>query len=172
MNQREFQAGDAVVYAAEGVCTVEEIQQREFRGTSTSYYVLQPVFRNGTRLFVPTENEMLQKRLHPVLKKEQIDEMIACFPECEPHWIERENDRKEHYRQIMTAGDRERIAQMIKTLYLHRCACEEKGRRLHSCDERFFKDAERWLYDEFAYVLGIDRGDVVSMIEEKLKADE
>ena len=42
MNQREFQAGDAVVYAAEGVCTVEEIQQREFRGTSTSYYVLQP----------------------------------------------------------------------------------------------------------------------------------
>ena len=123
MNQREFQTGDAVVYAAEGVCTVEEIQQREFRGTSTSYYVLQPVFRNGTRLFVPTENETLQKRLHPVLKKEQIDEMIARFPECEPHWIERENDRKEYDRQIMTAGDRERIAQMIKTLYLHHCAC-------------------------------------------------
>ena len=61
MNQREFQTGDAVVYAAEGVCTVEEIQQRELRGTSTSYYVLQPVFRNGTRLFVPTENETLQK---------------------------------------------------------------------------------------------------------------
>lgn len=42
---------------------------------------------------------------------------------------------------------------MIKAIYLHKQELEANKKRLHVSDDRFFKDAEQLLYNEFQYVL-------------------
>ena len=48
---------------------------------------------------------------------------------------------------------------MIKAIYAHKLQREAEGKRLHLSDERFFKDAEQLLYNEFQYVLDISSKD-------------
>ena len=44
---------------------------------------------------------------------------------------------------------------MIKAIYAHKKEREAEGKRLHMSDERFLKDAEQILYNEFQYVLNM-----------------
>ena len=48
------------------------------------------------------------------------------------------------------------LIRMIKSIYLHKQQREAAGKRLHVTDERFFKDAEQILYNEFQYVLKLN----------------
>ena len=49
----------------------------------------------------------------------------------------------------------------IKTIYAHKKEREAAGKRLHTMDENFFKDAERILYNEFQYVLQLSGKDAL-----------
>ena len=46
---------------------------------------------------------------------------------------------------------------MIKAIYAQKKEREAAGRHLRMTDDRFFKDAEQILYDEFQYVLQMQR---------------
>lgn len=46
------------------------------------------------------------------------------------------------------------------------------GKKLHACDERFFRDAEKMLYEEFAAALNIDKEGVLPFILSKIKKEE
>ena len=43
------------------------------------------------------------------------------------------------------------------------------GKHLRAADERFFKEAERMLYDEFALVLGMEPEEVLPFILERIQ---
>ena len=58
---------------------------------------------------------------------------------------------------------------MIKAIYLQKKKREEEGKRLHISDDRFFKEAERILYDEFQYVLNIKKEELLPLIFSKIK---
>ena len=59
---------------------------------------------------------------------------------------------------------------MIKAIYAHKKAREAEGKRLHMADERFFKDAEQILYNEFQYVLDLkDREELMQYIVARLE---
>ena len=66
---------------------------------------------------------------------------------------------------------------MIFTFYLlgvnfilwHHQKLKERGKKLHACDEQYYKDAEKIIYDEFAYVLDINRLDVKDFITNELE---
>ena len=64
----------------------------------------------------------------------------------------------------METGDRKELVKMIKTLYLYRQKQQAAGKKIHVCDEHFLKEAERILYDEFAFVLRIDREKILDYI--------
>lgn len=61
---------------------------------------------------------------------------------------------------------------MIKTLRLRRKALSACGKKLRVTDEAALTSAEKVLYDEFAYALGIARDEVTSYIEAKRAAAE
>ena len=63
------------------------------------------------------------------------------------------SERAELYSQVLESGDRKRLAQLVRTLYLRQKHLIAKGRHLHSLDERFLKNAENLLFDEFSAVL-------------------
>ena len=87
-------------------------------------------------------------------------------------WIEDEKERKVVYKEILERGDRKELVGMIKALHLHEQKQKEKGRKLHMADERFFKTAEKVLYDEFALVLNIQPEQVLPFIMQQIHLEE
>ncbi|MGN0625751.1 MAG: hypothetical protein ACI4I8_05750, partial [Oscillospiraceae bacterium] len=76
------------------------------------------------------------------------------------------------YQQILSGGDRTELIKMIKALYFHQKEQQKNGKRLHIPDERFLKDAENMLYEEFAYVLKIRKEQVLPFIMEQVQIAE
>jgi len=163
-----FEINDIILYGNDGVCTLTDIVSKDINGKQADYYALCPVYDGSATIFVPIDNEKLTSRMRKVISKDEINKLIRSMPEEETIWIENESERKEKYKAIIAAGDRKKLVQIIKTLYLHQNNQKAKGRKLHLCDERFLKDAEKILYDEFALVLGIERSQVLPFIMQQV----
>lgn len=167
-----YNVNDTILYGTHGVCRIEEITEKEFMGSKREYYVLKPLSDPAGTLFVPVGSEKAESKMRRILSEEEIYELIRTMPYEEANWIERENERKEEYRRIIAGGDRSELIRMIKALYFHKKKREEEGKRLYLSDERFFHEAERILYDEFQYVLNIEREELLPLIFEQIQAGE
>ena len=167
-----FQVNDVIMYGAHGVCKIVGTEEKLISGVKKSYYVLKPVGDQGSTIFAPTDNEIVLKKMRRLLSKDEIHKLIDSMGAENPQWIANENERKELYRNILTKGDHLELIQMIKAIYAHKQAREAEGKRLHMSDERFFKDAEQILYNEFQYVLDIrSKNDLLTYIFERLEKD-
>jgi len=160
----KYKVNDTVLYGADGVCRITEISEKEMAGVVREYYILQPISRPSSVIYVPTNNERLCAKLKSVLTKNEIQKLINDMPTIGTMWIENENERKLKYKEILQSGDRSAIVSMIKTLSDHQKKVKENGRKMHVCDEKFMKNAEKILYDEFAHVLGIESSQVIEYI--------
>ena len=90
------------------------------------------------------------------------------MPDENSIWIEDESIRREEYRKILRSGDRHELVKLIKTLWIHQKNCRERKKKLHIADENFLRSAENMLYDEFAYVLGITKDEVLPYIRQHI----
>lgn len=169
MQDKRYAAGDTVVYAAQGVCRVEGIEQKDFGGASVEYYVLKPVEAPHSTVYVPVGNPALTGKMRRVLSPEEVRELIQAMPQEPSAWVEDENARKETYRRILSQGDQRELIRAIKAVYLHQKSLREQGKKLHVADERFFKEAEKILYSEFALVLHLQPDQVLPFIARQIE---
>ena len=163
-----FEKGHVFVYGASGVCRVEEICVRDYGAGKKEYYTLQPVFDLRSNLSVPVDSPVFSSHARELLTKEEVEEIILSFHETESEWIRNDKERMETFRNLLEGGTRKDIAALIHTLYLHKIELAEKGKKLRSSDETIMQRAEKLLFGEFAWVLGIDPKEVVPYIKEKL----
>lgn len=164
-----YQVGETVFYGTEGVCRVEEIRQMRVNRENTEYYVLRPIYREGSTVFVPVKNELLVSRMRPLLTAEQIDKMIDEVNEADEDWIDDASERKAAFQQILLSADRRDLLSMVRRLHLRRQNLETVGKRLRTNDEQMLRDAEKLLADEFSVVLNVKPREVPAYIVNKLK---
>lgn len=165
-----FQVNDAVIYGVQGVCKIVGTEEKSVNGKKKVYFVLKPVNDKGATIFAPVDNPLVLSKMRRLLTKEQIHTLIDSMSKENAVWIENENERKERYKNILAKGDPLELIQMIKAIYTHKTQREAEGKRLHMSDERFFKDAEQILHNEFQYVLDIkSKDDLMRYIFERLK---
>lgn len=167
-----YQLNDTILYGGHGVCKIADITKKALGGTMTDYYVLKPVYHESSTIYVPMKNKTLTEKMRRVLSADEVYRLISAMPFEDSIWVEDENERKERYREILAHGDRLELMRMIKTLYMRQGQQQEKGRRLHISDERFFKEAEKLLYDEFALVLNLKPEQVLPFILAQIEVDE
>lgn len=167
-----YSVNDTILYGSHGVCRITGIEEKNFSGNLVKYYVLCPVYSENSTIYVPVDNEKLAGKMRRVLTPEEIYQIIRVMPQEESFWIEEENERKEKYKEILARGDRLELVKMIKALYYHQQEQHAKGRRLHTADEHFFREAEKLLYDEFALVLHIKPEQVLPFIMEQVEIQE
>ena len=148
-----FHVNDVILYSSQGVCEIVAIEEKVINGIKKTYYVLKSVSENGATIFAPTDNEIVQKKMRKLLSEAEIHALIDSMPNEKPVWIANEAERRECYKNILASGDHLELIKMIKAIYLHKQELEANKKRLHVSDERFFKDAEQMLYNEFQYVL-------------------
>lgn len=151
-----FQVNDVITYGAQGVCKIIGTEEKMMGGKKRNYFVLQPVREKSATIFVPMDNMLALNKMHRLLTKAQVYKLIDFMRTEDTAWEENENARRELYKSILAKGDHGELIRMIKSLYIQKKAREAAGKRLHMSDERYFKDAEQILYNEFQYVLGFD----------------
>lgn len=159
-----LKVNDTVLYGMNGVCKVVEKTQKDFYGKCDEYYVLKPLHNKKSTIYIPVDCEKAKEKMYPVLSIEEIYELVNSMPEQNTIWISNEEKRKKEYQKILTSGDRLQLIQLIRALYLHEQERKNEGKRLYVTDERFMRDAEKILYDEFSHVLDIKPDQVLPFI--------
>ena len=163
-----FRVNDTIMYGTHGICKITDITEKDFMGTKKEYYVLKPMNDVAATLFAPVNNPKIEGKMRRILSEQEIYQLIESMPKEEAVWIDKENERKEQYKRIIAKGNHVELIKMIKALYLHKLKREAEGKHLYLSDERFFKEAERILYDEFQYVLNVKREELLPLIFQKI----
>lgn len=164
-----FQINDVVVYGTQGVCRIVGIDEQRMNGILKTYFVLKPQDGRGGTYFVPTWNEKALAKMRKVMTKAEVDALIDSMQNKTPAWIAGENERKEAYKKILASGDQAAMISMIQAIYLHKKEREAEGKRLHMSDEYFLKNAEQLLYNEWQYVLNVDKAGLMTYIFERIE---
>lgn len=159
-----YKSGDIIVYTTYGICRVDAITERMFNNELKQYYILKPLNDPKASLQIQTDNPITIAKIRDVLSADEAMDLIHQIPFIEPYWIENENERKRHFSDILRTGKRTEIIGIIKSVFEHSKGLKDKGRKLHACDEQYYKDAEKLIYEELSYVLGIERKDIVDFI--------
>jgi CarD family transcriptional regulator len=167
-----FKENDVVVYGSQGVCQIIGFEDKKVDGALKSYFVLKPKGGTGTIFYMPTWNEKAWGKMRKVMTKKDVDTLIDSMPRTAPTWIEKESDRKEAYRNILASGNQASIISMIQALFIHKKEREAEGKRLHMSDEHFLKDAEQILYNEWQYVLNLDKDGLMDYILSRLDRNQ
>lgn len=168
-----FQVNDVIVYGAQGVCKIAGIEEKAVNGVKRQYFVLKPVNDRAATIFAPTDNIHVLKKMRKLLTAEQIHALIDSMADGEATWIEDEAERRKVYKEIISGGDHRELIRLIKAIYAHKTQREAQGKRLHMSDERFFKDAEQILYNEFQYVLQLSsKDDLMTYILSRIQTNK
>lgn len=155
-----YNKGDQVIYGIHGVCSILDLEIRTVDRKKIEYFVLEPVEQPGSRYFVPTQNQAAVAKLRPILTRQELDALLSSEDADQDAWIADENQRKQHYRELINSGDRAALIAMVRTLHRQRSSQIAAGKKFHLCDENFLKDAEKLLSTEFALVLNIRPNEV------------
>ena len=166
-----FEPNDVVVYGTQGICRIVGFDEQKIDGVSKRYFVLKPKDGKQTTFYVPTWNEKALAKMRKVMSREEINALIDSMPGKTPAWIENESARKETYKTILSGGDQAAILSMVQALFLHKKEREAEGKRLHMSDEHFMKDAEQLLYNEWQYVLNVDRAGLMDYILQRIEGN-
>ena len=76
-----FQKNDIVLYPPHGVCKIENLTDLCFRGVMRDYYILRPLRNSSAVIFVPADNESLLTRMHAILTRADLEDLMRSF--CE-----------------------------------------------------------------------------------------
>ena len=164
-----FQVGDQVIYGIHGVCRITQVEERTIDRKKIHYFVLEPTEQPGAKFYVPMHNEAALSKLRHIISREALDTLLESDEVQQDAWIQDENQRKQHYRDLINSGDRMALVRMVRTLHQHRKAQSAAGRKFHLCDENFLRDAEKLLGSEFALVLRMPQEEVGSYVRGVLK---
>ena len=78
-----YEKNDKLLYATDGICTVDDIAERTYNGITELYYILTPMSKRGSKIMIPTSNELLVSRMRKLLTRDEvlrlIDHIELCF---------------------------------------------------------------------------------------------
>ncbi len=166
-----YNVNQIVSYGPQGIYRIGDIAEKNLTGKKVKYYILKSVKGNNSTIYVPVDNEALVGKMRPALSTDEVYRLINEMPDDELEWIENDDERKTQFKAIISESAPEKLAQLIKTIYLHQKELSETGKKLHIADDRFFREAERILYDEFSLALDVKSDSIPSFIKAKIGED-
>ena len=158
-----FCVGQTVLYGSNGVCMVDDVTEKRIGKTKMQYYVLKPLCNNTSTLFVPTANQQLVSKMRRILTEDEAEAILRDLPPC-GDWNDNKQERSELFRAIITEGSCVELIRLIRLVRTHEQEQLAGGKRLHITDERFLKEAEKMVCEEFSLVLHISRDEVLERI--------
>jgi len=156
--------GDYVVYKRD-VCKVIEIRKNYFHGMD--YYILVPIMDTSLKIQIPVDNQ--NEYMRDLISKDTVEKIVREIPSIEKIQT---NDKfiENEYRTLIGSGRHEDLIKIIKTTYLRNKERLENNKRIGEKDNHYFELAERYLYQEFAVVLGLSYDETKKYVIEKVSS--
>lgn len=164
-----YSAGDYVIYGIHGVCRVAGFEKQLVNRKMTRYMVLEPMNNTESRYFLPVDSPAAMAKLKDVLPAPELQALLASDEIRRDGWIQDENQRKQHYRDMIGGGDRVSILRTVYALYRYRQEQTVAGRKFHLSDENFLRDAEKLLASEIALVMDKTPEEARDYLREQLR---
>ena len=155
-----YNVNDMVVYGNQGVCEIINIGTLSMSmvDRKKQYYTLRPIYQRDASVYVPVDN--VTAVIRPVISKKDAERLIKKIPDIDYAWIVNEQERETQYKSALKTCDCEELVKIIKTLNKRKKSRQDAGKKVTVVDERYFRQAENQLFEELAYALGMDKGDV------------
>lgn len=151
--------GTYVIHEKYGICLVMEIQKNMKVGTKRSdYFVLKPVYNPSSSVYIPLTNKTAEEKLKALPTAEEILKLLESGNKLE--WLEDGKTRSDLFEKILSDGDRKKILEMIKCIEEKKKELAEQAKKLRIADETALKTAEKIIYEEFSFILGIPKENV------------
>lgn len=166
------EVNEIVRYGAQGICRIQQIEEKSIGASRRLYYVLKPVYHEDSTIFVPVDNPALTGKMHRLLRAQEVLQLLSGLAGDDGLWVEDEAQRREAYEQILRSGDRVGMARLIRALSLQKARLGAQRKKLHAAEETILKEAERELNEEFAYVLGLSLEETPAFIRNLIETDE
>ena len=163
-----FNIGDTVMYRSEGACKISEITEKSFSGKTSKYYVLRPIYKETSRVYVPVDNEILTSKMKKILSEQDIEAVLQELSHFDGIWISDADERKQYYSDIKARGDRAKILSAVIEIKKRQIPADKNAKKPHIFDLSFMRENEKTLCEEFALVLGIKPSEVWDHIEKRL----
>ena len=158
-----FKVGDYVVKPNTGICKIEDIVFMSLTGKEKKqYYMLLPIDNERAKLYVNVGAD--RTRLRPIMTKEESEDFIKKIADIEAIWVPNDKLREQQYKEAFKTNEPESLVAIIKNLHNRTQLRIAQGKKITSTDEKYFKNAEKALYSELAFSLGVEQKDVVDII--------
>lgn len=163
-----LQKNEIIFYPTYGVCRISDISEQAIGPDLIECYHIRPLYDTNCSVLVPTGSKQASSRIHRVLTRRELSDLVLAMPSQSTIWVENAAARKKRYEEILESGDRGELLRLAKTLYLRRQTLKEQGKRLTAADEQCLQTAERMLHEEISYVMQIRRDQALAFILESV----
>lgn len=159
--------GECVLYRGYGICRICEVSPLNFGDGVVDYYVLRSVYDESAVAYVPVSSPLVEQMRH-VLSDNEIDTVIDSAAGSGNRWINDGKLRAATFGKLIDGGNRSDILWVVISLCDYRTELASQRKKLYAMDEKLLATALRMIKEEFAFVLGIDREEVVPYITNRL----
>lgn len=139
-----YKEGDYVVYRRD-LCKIKRVDDL--------YYNLSPLTDDSLSIKVLKDNKNNYLRLP--ISRDEADLLIKKIPEIEPLQLQ-DKLLENEYKNLLRTNEHEDLIKIIKTTYIRNEFRRKQGKKASDKDLIYFNMAEKLLYTELAYSLGID----------------
>lgn len=163
-----FAVGEKVVYGTEGVFTVSEYAASPVdKNDKRIFYVLRPMHGPESNvIYTPAEGGRVSMRA--IMCREDALALIERMPTIETLTVDKEKNRRDRYREIMTDACGDDYVSIIKTIYSRRMEFMKLKKRLSEADTEYERRAKFCLYGELSAALELPFDEVEPFIADKL----
>ncbi len=171
-----FSKHEYVIYASEGVCLVKDICPVDFDSPrfmatgdeKTEYYLLEPIGKSGSLIYVPTNSEKLVAKMRRVHSKAEIESAIAAVKGKALPWIDDRKKRAVIYQSVSREMKVDLLLLLVRSLYKRKKELEKVGKKPAFSDLEMLSKCEGMIAGEFAFSLGIPEREVGAYIRKQL----
>lgn len=165
----EYKVGDYLVHENSSVCQVTEISDMELagRGSMKTYYVMNPVFKQGAQVFTPVEGAFA--KIRPVSSAAEINALLERLETLEVITENNERVRADKLKEILAEFTPDSLALVVRTALLRKWMRIQTGKKVMASDEKILATVGRKLYEEMAFATSTTVEDCQSLFEQKVK---
>lgn len=161
-----FEKGSYVVNANNGIGEISDIVTMNMGSGDREYYVLVPIEESTAKVFLPVDNA--GKRIRSAMNTDDAWRLIKEIKAVDEALIENEKEREKLYKEAINSRDPKQLISIMKTLYVRKQKRLEEGKKTTAVDDRYFKLAEKQLYSELAFALGVEKSELNEIIEQNI----
>jgi len=165
-----YKIDDLIIYGNTGACKIMDITTPENISTDKCqlYYVIKPLDQ-GFIIYTPVDTTMFMR---PILSAEEVERLIDMIPtiNADPYYNSRTNELTHHYEAILQSHNCADLIKLFLSIQIKKEIIEQQNRKLGQVDERFMKQVEELLHNEFALALNIPKDEVHDYIALRVEA--